>query len=85
MSARVLVVVDVGGQYAAQMALVEDHDVIQTLAANPAEIRDALECAAEVFPGRLLLHHQYPLGGFGVGEQRRKTPPKASGRQRPHS
>ena len=22
---------------------------------------------------------------FGVGEQRQKTPPKASGRQRPHS
>jgi hypothetical protein len=35
---------------------------------NPAEIRDALECAAEVFRGRLLLHHQYPLRGFGVGE-----------------
>ena len=53
--------------------------------ANPAEIRDALECAAEVFRGRLLLHHQYPLRGFGLGEQRQKTPPKASGRQRPHS
>ena len=37
MSARVLVVVNVGGQYAAQMALVEDHDVIQTLAANRAD------------------------------------------------
>jgi hypothetical protein len=26
-----------------------------------------------------------PLRGFGVGEQRQKTPPKTSGRQRPHS
>ena len=34
MSASALVVVDVRGEDAAQMALVEDHDVIQTLAAN---------------------------------------------------
>src|SRR6266481_3975931 len=34
MSASELVVVDIRGQDAAQMALVEDHDVIQTLAAN---------------------------------------------------
>ena len=32
MSASALVVVDIRGQDAAQMALVEDHDVIQTLA-----------------------------------------------------
>ena len=34
MCAGTLVVVDVGGQDATQMALVEDHEVIQTLAAN---------------------------------------------------
>lgn len=34
MRAGALVVVDVRGQDAAQMALVEDHDVIQTFAAN---------------------------------------------------
>jgi hypothetical protein len=34
MRAGVLVIVDLGGQYAAPMALVEDHDVIQTLAPN---------------------------------------------------
>ena len=34
MRAGALVIVDVPGQDAAQMALVEDHDVIQTLAAN---------------------------------------------------
>jgi len=34
MSAGALVIVDARGQDAAQMALVEDHDVIQTFAAN---------------------------------------------------
>ncbi len=34
MRAGALVVVDVRGQYAAQMALVEDHDMIQALEAN---------------------------------------------------
>jgi hypothetical protein len=34
MRAGALVVIDVRGQDAAQMALVEDHDAIQTLAAN---------------------------------------------------
>ena len=34
MRAASLVIVDVGGQGAAQMALTEDHDVIQALAAN---------------------------------------------------
>jgi len=34
MSAGALVVVDVRGQDAAQMALIEDHDVIQTLATD---------------------------------------------------
>ena len=34
MCAGSVVVVDIRGQDAAQMALVEDHDVIQTLAAN---------------------------------------------------
>ena len=34
MSAGALVIVDVRAEDAAQMALVEDHDVIQTLAAN---------------------------------------------------
>src|SRR6202030_1394488 len=37
MSAGTLVIVDVRGEDAAQMALVEDHDVIQTLAANRAD------------------------------------------------
>ena len=34
MRAGALVVVDIRGQEAAEMALVEDHNVIQTLAAN---------------------------------------------------
>jgi len=34
MRAGALVIVDVRGQDAAQMALVEDHDMIQTLATN---------------------------------------------------
>ena len=37
MRAGALVVVDVRRQDAAQMALVEDHDVIQTFAANRAD------------------------------------------------
>ena len=37
MRAGALVVVGVRGQDAAQMALVEDHDVIQTLATNRAD------------------------------------------------
>ena len=41
MSARSMVVVDVRREDAAQMALVEDHDVIQTLAANRTD--DALD------------------------------------------
>jgi len=34
MRARSMVVVDVRGEDAAQMALVEDHDLVETLAAN---------------------------------------------------
>jgi len=34
MGAPLVVVVDIGGEDAAQMALVEDHDVIQALAAK---------------------------------------------------
>ena len=37
MCAGALVIVDVPGQDAAQMALVEDHDVVQTLAADRAD------------------------------------------------
>src|ERR1700730_16253115 len=48
MSAGTLVVVDVRGEDAAQMALVEDHDVIQTLAANRTD--HALD--VRVLPGR---------------------------------
>jgi len=41
MRARSVVVVDVRGEDAAQMALVEDHDVVETLATN--RIDDALD------------------------------------------
>jgi hypothetical protein len=34
MRARAVVVVDIPGEYAAQVALIEDHDVIQTFATN---------------------------------------------------
>src|SRR6266849_1054063 len=48
MRASSLVIVDVGGQRAAQMALTEDHDMIQALAAN--RTYDALDVG--VLPGR---------------------------------
>jgi hypothetical protein len=38
MRASSLVIVDVGGQDAAQMALVEDHHVIQAFAANRTDL-----------------------------------------------
>ena len=42
-----MVVIDIRGQHAAQMALVDDHDVIQTFAANRTD--DALYIS--VLPG----------------------------------
>jgi hypothetical protein len=39
MRARSVVVVDVRGEDAAQVALVEDHDVVETLAATARTIR----------------------------------------------
>ena len=46
MSTGALVIIDVRGEDAAQMAPVEDHDVIQTLAANRTyDVLDVLRSA----------------------------------------
>jgi hypothetical protein len=55
MSAGALVIVDVRAEDAAQMALVEDHDVIQTLAAN--RTYDTFDVS--VLPGQAWCRHDF--------------------------